>query len=160
MKFYNEITSGLIKFFGLDTEASESEVHQALTDAIEGKTPKGISLSDAGITPDKLAQIKGFEATIQTSDSKLSAAESQIEALQTELEGLKAQISGKDDEIKKLADQVTDLSAKLAEAKVSTPAGNQPIPTTKEAISEGEKDQPKNKGGISNQQFMEVFGFN
>ena len=156
MKLYDSILSGLRAFFGMDADASESELQQALADAGSIEKIKEKAHSDAKAE---------FEATVSGLEQKITANADAVSSVKTELETLKSELKAaqdalqlKESELQESKAKVQELSTELADLKVSS-ASAKPIEKVDSGLEQpgGKSTSKSNAKVIDNAAFASWF---
>lgn len=162
MKFYSEIMALAARFFGLTADATESEVHQALTEASTYEELKAKATAEAGVTLEKVNEITGSLETLNKQVADMQAENEgkseQITALDTKVNDLTAALSEKDKTIEAQKAEIESLSGRLAEYKVKGKApgtGDSPAPND-QGLPVREK-AATSRQVVSNEQFQSMF---
>jgi len=162
MKFYSEIIALCGRFFGI-ADATETEIHQALTEAKTYEELKTDALKEAGLTLDKINDVSAKVEAMTTEMSEMKAENAtqaeKIEGLGALAKDLGAAIQLKDETIAKQLEKIDALSQDLAGYKVvSTPAGVPVVPMPSgESIAVKDTPRSTQRQVVSNEQFKEMF---
>lgn len=163
MRFYSEIIALAGRFFGLSTDATESEVHQALTEAKTYDELKADAIKEAGVTMEKMNEIssnlEAMSAQMFEIKTDNEAKTGQIEALDSRVSELNKALEEKDKTITAQKAEIDSLSSSLATYKVKAVPGDSP--TASNPADQGIPLEAPKKGGskqvVSNAQFQEMF---
>lgn len=163
MKFYSEIIALAGRFFGLSSDATESEVHQALVDAKPYESMKAEAIAEAGATLDKIneisAKLESMTTEMEVMKTENSEKAEKVQALDSKVTELETALAEKDAVITSQKQEIESLSASLATYKVKAAPADGPkasIPTDCGLPVDQAKKQT-NKHVVTNEQFLSMF---
>lgn len=122
-KYYTAIMTSLVAFFGLGEDATEAEVHNAVSEmgTLASIKQEAIASATAAVN----SQLESLQSKITALESASAQAQSEgagtaekLEALETSVATMQAQITEKDATIASQKEQIANLSAEVAALKV------------------------------------------
>jgi len=147
-QFYKEVMTALTVFFARP-EASESELHQELSDAgtLEAIKRDAMAAAEAAVS-ENTAQLK---AQVESLGTSFKALETEANSKDAVIESLNAELAEKAADLELANEKLAAVSAELATVKVSKPIFETPKPDASLPIKEG---QPKAGNTMTMEQLM------